>query len=285
MTNSWSNIITYCAVDEAGTYQTCRTSYVSGLLEGTGVTIVGSNLYILDRHFNTVIRCSIADTGDVGHIVGAGSCTTNTPSSGFNVNQPRGIEIVNNVAYITNASGNSVTECAVDASTGDFTSCAVASVAGGFTMVSPTGIAILGSTAFVTNYDYNYVTECAISASGSLTSCKKSTVAGGFEYMNGPQGITISNSKAYIVSYWTNRLSVCEIADGTITACSATVDNAFHGSVGVAATGSTVYATNYNSETVTQCTLSATGYPSDCTVKTPVGGFRFPNRPIGITIT
>ena len=162
------------ATTPADTYRVCS--------DGTAATAsagpTGTTLFVTDDTSPSVIGGTVAGDGSVTGV-------SSTPM----FDGAAGIAISGTTAYVTNASGDSVTQCTIDGTS--LTDCTVMTATGasfsGFN--SPYGIAISGTTAYVANIGGNSVTQCTIDGT-SLTDCTDLTGA----TFSAPNGIAINGA-------------------------------------------------------------------------------------------
>ena len=211
--------ITQCTIAGDGSFSSCIIpSTPSGgwnLFYPVAIAVLNNILYVTNVSNSSPLSYVSQCTLVAGSIT---SCSTPTPSGGWNTRNPRGIAIVNNVAYITNYDTSVVTQCNLDGA-GSISSCAIPTPSGGWNLINPAGIAIANNIAYIINR-IGTITQCTIDGSGSITSCVvPSTPAGGWQ-LNTALGIAIVNNIAYISNYNTNVVTQCTIdGAGSITSC------------------------------------------------------------------
>ena len=113
-------------VDNAGSFTSCFVPTVpswGGLDKpfSLAVSSDGSKLYVPSSNGNFVVTECVLASGTIA------SCATPTLTSGtWNLNQPFGISIIGDGAYLTNVVGDTVTRCQITGGPGgSITSCAV----------------------------------------------------------------------------------------------------------------------------------------------------------------
>jgi len=213
--------ITQCTIAGDGSFSSCIIpSTPSGgwnLFNPVAIAVLNNILYVTNvsnsPSLSYISQCTLV----AGSIT---SCSTPpTPSGGWNLLNPRGIAIFNNILYIPNYDSSVVTQCNLDGS-GSISSCAVTTPSGGWNLNKPRVIAIANSIAYIVNGG-GTITQCTIDGSGSITSCVvPSTPSGGWQ-LSAALGIAIVNNIAYMSNFNTNVVTQCTInGSGSITSCS-----------------------------------------------------------------
>ena len=222
-------------------------------------------------------------------------------------------------AYFTNFNNNTVSQCAVNSSTGTLSSCST--TGSGFQV--PYGISIINGYAFIANAGASTVSKCSVNPStGALSSCastgsnfnapSSATINGPYFYtenfnnstieqcsvnassgalsscnstgsgFGAPQaGMSINNGYAYVPnSNGNNTVSICSVSSSTGAFSNCSTTSGFTNPNGVTTSNGYAYVANYDNNTISLCTInSSTGALSGCT--TTGSGFSGPNG-IGI---
>ncbi|RKP55865.1 hypothetical protein [Pararobbsia silviterrae] len=172
-------------------------------------------------------------------------------------------------AYVINNQHSTMSRCAV-ASSGDITSCS--SVAAPL-LSQAEQITLHGSNVYIA--DTSVVWICGLAPTG-LTNC--ASFSGG---LTGPEGIAFSGSNAYVVNS-TGSISKCAVGtSGTLSACSTTTLAGTDNPHAIAVYGSTLLVANVGNNAITECTLDASGNPTNCTTADTSG---LTNEPVGLTV-
>lgn len=210
-----STDVTYCKVNStSGALTDCNTS--SGFYNPSNMAIYHGSTsdFAYVANYNnqddptgaTVSQCTINPT------TGAlSSCNTTT---GFN--NPFGIAIDDEFAYITNQGDNTVTQCTINPATGLFVSCKAITASIVFTSLA--GIAIKNGYAYIAQFSANEVSKCTVDNAGAtLSNC--STTSG----FTTPFGVTINNGFAYITNGGDSTVSKCAVGStGELLGCADT---------------------------------------------------------------
>jgi uncharacterized protein YjdB len=225
---------------------TTTISATSGTVAASTVLTVRqpSHVYVVDAVSVYVCSMNLTD----GTLSGCAATGT-----GFQV--PYGIAFSGSQAYVSNALGNNISVCNVDAD-GTLTGCAVS----GTGLSYPTELAVSGATLYVINVgSASGVSYCAILSDGSLGNCTL-----------GPDntnyfGIVAGFGNLYL-SATSFMVQTCPIGpSGSLGSCTFT-GNGLVNANGLALTGNLLYATSDNpgSLGVYVCPINANGTLSAC---------------------
>jgi hypothetical protein len=225
---------------------TTTISATSGTVAASTVLTVRqpSHVYVVDAVSVYVCSMNLTD----GTLSGCAATGT-----GFQV--PYGIAFSGSQAYVSNALGNNISVCNVDAD-GTLTGCVVS----GTSFSYPTELAVSGATLYVINVgSANGVSYCAILSDGSLGNCRL-----------GPDntnyfGIVAGFGNLYL-SATSFMVQTCPIGpSGSLGSCTFT-GNGLVDANGLALTGNLLYATSDNpgSLGVYVCPINANGTLSAC---------------------
>lgn len=214
--------------------------------------------YVVNSNSTTpVYRCPLDDAGMLT------SCSVT--GNGFNGAYGIALNTARNMAYISNAYGNSVSRCPIKDDNSFDTCNATAS-----DFFYPQGITLntANTKLYVSNNSTDTVAICPInSQDGNLTTC---AVSGAL--FSGPVGIALNttDSRAYVVNSLNNSVSVCILdpQDGTFLSC----QNAYTAGVAFSnpqfislnAANTQAYVTNFGSSSVSICPIN----PADGTFGT-----------------
>jgi hypothetical protein len=225
---------------------TTTISATSGTVAASTVLTVRqpSHVYVVDAVSVYVCSMNLTD----GTLSGCAATGT-----GFQV--PYGIAFSGSQAYVSNALGNNISVCNVDAD-GTLTGCAVS----GTSLSYPTALAVSGATLYVINVgSANGVSYCAILADGSLGNCTL-----------GPDntnyfGVVAGFGNLYL-SATSFMVQTCPIGpSGSLGSCTFTGNGLVYAN-GLALTGNLLYATSDNPASlgVYVCPINANGTLSAC---------------------
>lgn len=213
----------------------------------------------------------------VGAVDGTFSGCTST---GSGLNNPGGLFVNNNYAYILNTSldGDYVEKCAVSATDGTLSSC-------GTTLdelpSNTRSMTINAKYIYLTNATDNTVTKCDINAADGSIDAASCGATSGFP---GAAGIDINNSYAYVANSTDSTIAKCAVSssDGSLSSCTTTGTN-FSDPRGVQNNNGYAYIPNFGSASVTKCTVnSSDGTFTDLSCNATGSGF---STPRGITIS
>lgn len=164
--------------------------------------------------------------------------------------------------YVSNWSGNSISLCYIQS--GNLTQCLVSAVSN--TFANPEALTINGNVLFVANIGGG-ISSCAINATtGELSNCIDA--ASPADQIHAPDGIAINNSYAFISNSGPEQfhqgVTYCSVSGQLLSSCSFVQgDASFSVPSDLAISNSTLYITNFNSNTVqtTYCAIPG-GVPS-----------------------
>jgi hypothetical protein len=255
--------------------------------------------------------------------VSAISATTLTLQYAYtdNVGEPRTGQInvpysaVPHLAYITNLSSNSVTQCTLSV-TGALGNCtqatspvisapagialngtqAYVSELNGTIAVCNTGsaglsgcisapvggdesetVAFDGNVAFISNQGTSTVETCTVAANGTLNGCTTATNVTPF--LNAPSELAFQGTNLYIPNANSPDITVCPVAAGVIGPCANT--SLIGPSAKVVVSGTNAYLTIGTLNSVQRCSVGADGSISACTDSGAGAVF---NLPFGMTL-
>lgn len=171
-------------------------------------------------------------------------------------NQPFGITISGNYAYVTNQLNNSVSIIDILPTSITYNQ-VVASVAVG---AWPESIAISGTTAYVVNANLQNNGGGSVSIldiSDPLNIPAPTLVTDASTTFNNPYGIAISGNYAYVTNSYNNQLggsvSIVDIStplSANVVGIVTDTNNTFNSPNGIVITGTTAYVSNYNGNSV-----------------------------------
>ena len=229
------------------------TSTASGIGNATGIAFYGSYAYVAEFG-SSVDICAVAGDGTLSGCSSTGSNFTDVT------------QLTVQGAYLYGANANNpglVTYCAISPTDGTLSNCAVTAA----------NTATNGTDAIAVGPDYAYVGGgsspyvCTVAGDGSLTNC--ATTSGSY-----PRNMALAGGYAYIAG-GSGTVESCAInGDGTLTDCNAYTVLSGETTVAIEVAGSTAYVgvTNYSTEHVYACSISA-GALSNCTLSDGGGAY------------
>jgi hypothetical protein len=224
---------------------TTTLSATSGTVSASTVLTVRqpSHVYVVDAVSVYVCSMNLTD----GTLSGCAATGT-----GFQV--PYGIAFSGSQAYISNATGNDISVCNVDAD-GTLTGCVLT----GTGLSYPTQLTVNGTTLYVIDAGVAGVTYCTILADGTLSNCTLGPA--NLNYF----GIAAGFGTVYLTAS-SFEVQTCAIGpSGSLSACTFTGGGLAMAN-GLALTGNLLYATSDNpgSLGVYVCPINADGTLSTC---------------------
>lgn len=231
----------------------CTSTAGSAGNDATGIAFYGSYAYIA-QFGSSVDMCAVAGDGTLS------SCT----STGSNFTDVTQLTVQG--AYLYGANANNpgrVTYCAINPADGSLSNCAV--TAANTSTNGTDAIAVGPNYAYVGGGSSPYV--CTVGGDGSLTNCAATSGSA-------PRNMALSNGYVYMAGA-TGTVESCAInGDGTLSNCNAYTVVAGQTTVAVAVAGSTAYVgvTNYSTEHIYACSISA-GALSNCTLSDGGGAY------------
>ena len=184
--------VSKCVIGSSGALTNCIYTDTEQLLNGPGggIAVYNDRVYISNGPNNNVIKCDVnPSTGDFTN------CNAETSSEFI---YPVGVALSNGYAYIPNYyysssstdAGNTITQCAVDLTTGSFYNCQNTEGGSKGAFIYPDGIGIHNGYAYINNYGSSEdpgtssVSRCNIDpTTGALSSCIYTG-----EHFRGPAG-------------------------------------------------------------------------------------------------
>ena len=279
VTNNGGNSVSYCIVNDDGTFGTCQTTG-GGFHTPSGLAInaAGTFAYIPNQDASpaNISICAIQSDGSFG------TCTQSTASGLLSSPTDVAINPAGTVLYISNLNGGignigGVVSCSINQD-GSLGTCQLNSSS---SFDQPAGVVVNASNSFcyVANYVSSTVSYCTIANDGGLNSC--ATTGSLFHASNGI-AINPAGNFAYVSDKNDNEITYCSIqSNGTLTNCAVTnpqFDTPFF--IKFTANGHNVYVTNTGNNTVSYCPVNADGSIGTCV--TTGTGF---NKPRGIALT
>lgn len=280
-------------------------------------TLVNSNFYIVfslhgGHNVNTTYNL-IAPNGFTAVTSNSCTVTSNSPSCAVEFQAPAGVTTsslfsvttssggvvptpssllldVIVYSYIVNVSGNSYTQCAVNANGIDTTGCTTITPSGSGSLSAPSAITINANYAYITNYSSASYTECPISNQViDSTACNTITPSGNGALYH-PLGITINGNYVYITDGDRQKYTQCSVSNGQINTASCVSVHPASGQsfAGIVIANNYVLMTNYyyyaNHGDYTQCTINGSGIDPTSCVTTSLYAPGALSNPLGITI-
>lgn len=163
--------------------------------------------------------------------------------------------------YIVNLT-NSVTECAVESSTGSLSNCQYTTDG---LHGSSTGIAFDNNYAYVSSSSFssNIVFKCTVNDNGGLPYGCTSAIT---SLHSLALDLEFNNSILYIVNYANNQVTQCSLDSGGLLINCAATGTGFNVPMGIAFANSYAYIANANESnaTVSQCSITGNGQFGSC---------------------
>ena len=209
-------------------------------------------VYLVNRDKSTVSRCVMDPSNG-----GLNQCIT----TGNGLNDPIGISVNNDFAYIANnkkwSTGGTISVCQIDKTDATLNNCTEDNP-DKTTFNNVAGVTNYNNYLYVTNYN-GAITKCALSSNGSYNSCK--VVNTGVKSF----GIAIANKLAYVTNYDNNIVNKCIIndADGSIGTCSANKFS-FLKPNGIYFSNNIVYVASEGDSKVYKCNVTPDGEFDNC---------------------
>ena len=258
-----------------GTLENCQNITPSvGLNNPTGVAINNGYLYIMNSAFtqpstigSSYTQCSASDATN--------PCTLTTPTGNGALNNPIGITIQNNYAYIANYSNQTYTLCKVNILNNNLTDCSTNAINGMPLTGTPEVVIINNGYAYITDQVDDGYMQCKVNAAdGTLSVCQFKPLAGSGDTVApvGPRGGMINGNYAYFVNSGYHGGNPVPDAVSSYTKCttnpngdlsncmtSLTAPGVLNSPTGIALNGSYVYITNEQGPgySYTMCSIDA----------------------------
>jgi hypothetical protein len=228
-----------------------------------------STIYVTnnDATAGTVLKCSLnATTGATEN------CTTQQGT----YQNPAGITVNGNYAYITNYGANTIQQCTIG-SDGSLSSCADAGAAG---LNGPTDIQFKNNFAYIvnnlgsktvlnsdgtTNTWVGSVSQCSVDAStGVLSNCHDLNVP----ITSAPVTIGFTDQYAFIVNNGDSSLNVCSLdaTTGALSSCKKPITTGLTSPYGVTVNGSFLNIVNQGAANTTTGVVTAQSTISTCPI-------------------
>ena len=256
--------ISVCTLSDAtGNFHSCRKQPLFGFNSPRGMLIHKGNFYGVNNGTSSVTQCTVGADG------GFSACPYVASDLGLS-GAELGIDILNNYAYITNASGGSdddgsILYCDYSQSTGIIANCNA--TGSGANIPYAISVSQDNGYAYVVNHGNNKVMYCPILSDGSLGTCANT----GNTNFYSPYDIAVNAKDGYalITSNDSETTFKCTIESDGSLGSSCSNNGAFYSPIGVAlyTINNSTYAYITNSDydiSVSKCTVSSSGDVSGC---------------------